>query len=101
MTAWKDNITVRNGRVIIDGHEADSGDSKEIVISIEGNINDLTVDSCNKIAVHGNVQSIKTGSGDISVVGDVLGSIKTGSGDIECGSVTGSISTGSGDITHR
>ena len=76
-------------------------DSKEINISVVGNIEQLKVDFCNKVSVEGNVKSISTQSGDVEVTGDVDGNIQTMSGDVDCGHVQGSISTMSGNVKHR
>lgn len=94
------NIIVTNGKVIINGKDV-TPDSKEINISVVGNIEQLKVDACNKVYVEGNVQSISTQSGDVEVSGDVDGSISTMSGDVDCGHVKGSVSTMSGDIKHK
>lgn len=94
------NIIVTNGKVLINGKDV-TPDSKEINISVVGNIEQLKVDACNKVSVEGNVQSISTKSGDVEVSGDVDGSISTMSGDVDCGHVKGSVSTMSGDVKHR
>lgn len=94
------NIIVTNGKVLINGKDV-TPDSKEINISVVGNIEQLKVDACNKVNVEGNVKSISTQSGDVEVSGDVDGSISTMSGDIDCGHVKGSVSTMNGDIKHR
>lgn len=94
------NIVITNGKVFIDGMDV-TPDSKNIDIKIEGNIDELKVDSCNSIYVLGSVKNINTLSGDVDVVGHVGGNLKTMSGNIKCGDVEGSISTMSGDITHR
>ncbi len=109
------DIVIGNGRVIVDGKDV-TPDSKEIIISIEGNVQSLNADACSTIKVSGNVGSLQTNTGDVKC-GDVQGSVSTKSGDIECGSVggnastmsgdidcksvTGNVSTMSGDITHR
>jgi hypothetical protein len=95
------SIVISNGKVIIDGKEV-TPDSKEINITVDGNIGELKVDACNTVSVKGNIGYVKTQSGDVDITGDVInGSVSTMSGDIVCGNVGGSISTMSGDITHR
>jgi hypothetical protein len=94
------SIVVTKGKVIINGKDV-TPESKEINITIEGNIDELKVDACNKVSVNGNVGNLKTQSGDVDITGDVTGGIQTMSGDVDCGSVGGSISTMSGDIKHR
>jgi hypothetical protein len=94
------SIVVINGKVIVNGNDV-TPDSKEINIKVDGNINKLEVDACNKVEITGDVSSIKTQSGDVEITGNVTGSIQTMSGDVDCGTVEGSISTMSGDIKHK
>lgn len=93
------SIVITGNKVIIDGKDV-TPDSKSIEIKVEGNINELKVDACDKVSVTGNVEMLSTQSGDVDVSGDV-GSISTMSGDVDCGDVNGYISTMSGDIKHR
>jgi len=94
------NVVVSNGKVVIDGKDF-TPDSKNINISIEGDIDKLNVDSYDKISINGNVGNIKTQSGDVDISGEVSGDIQTMSGDVDCGNVGGSISTMSGDVKHK
>ncbi len=94
------NITVKNNRVIIDGKDV-TPDSKQINISVQGDVGDIKVDMCEKIIVTGNASQVSTTSGDIEVGGSVGGSAKTISGDINCGNIGGDASTMSGDITKK
>lgn len=90
------DLVISNGRVIVDGKDL-TPNTKEIVITIEGNVQSLSVDACSNIKVSGNVGSLQTSTGDV-YCGDVQGSVSTKSGDIECGSVGGNASSMSGDI---
>jgi len=109
------NITITKNRVIIDGVDV-TPDSKVITITVDGNIDEINADYCQKILVNGNVRSITATSGDIEckeVSGDikttsgdiecenVCGSVNTTSGDVKCGNVTGNVKTLSGDIRHK
>ena len=94
------NITITNGKVIIDG-KSQTFESKEINISISGNIEKLEVDSCEKVSVIGNVETLKTISGDVEISGIVNGSVQTVSGDVKCGKISGDVKTVSGDIKNR
>lgn len=94
------SIVVTNGKVIINGKDV-TPDSKEINIKVDGNIDELKVDVCNKVEITGDVSNVKTQSGDVEISGNVTGSIQTMSGDVDCGTVGGSISTMSGDVKHR
>lgn len=94
------NIIVSNGKIMIDEKNVTS-DDKVINITVNGNIDSLKVDTCNKLEIIGNVTNVNTVSGDVDINGDVNGSIQTVSGDIKCKNVGGSINTLSGDINHN
>ena len=91
-----DNITVRNNKVIIDGKDM-TPDSKEINITVEGNVEDLDIDYCNNIEINGNVNNLRSGSGDVTC-NDVQNGVQTGSGDVDCTNINGYVQTGSGDV---
>lgn len=111
------SVVISGNKVIVDGVDV-TPDSKEIIISVTGDIAELTVDSCDRLLVTGNVTTLKTSSGDVEIRGNVIGSvttedgdveiggdvggdITTKGGDVECGgSVHGSVTTRSGDISH-
>ena len=94
------NISIRNSRVLVDGKDV-TPDAKEITIVVNGAVERLEADACDKISVTGDVGDIKTMSGDVDITGSVSGSVKTMSGDVDCGNIGGSVSTMSGDIKHR
>lgn len=94
------SVVISNGKVFIDGKDV-TPDSKEINITIEGNVEKLEVEACNKISITGNANNISTQSGDIDIQGSVNGSVSTMSGDVDCGNISGSVSTMSGDIKNR
>lgn len=90
------SISVSGNKVVIDGKDV-TPDSKKINILVEGNLEKINVDYCEKIVVGGNVKEITTGSGDVEC-GDVTGNVHASSGDIECGNVGGNVETMSGDV---
>ncbi|UIF90934.1 hypothetical protein [Cupriavidus sp. UYPR2.512] len=90
------SITITNGRVTVDGKDV-TPDGKAISIEVQGNIDSINADACDRIAVTGSAGSVKTMSGDIRC-GDVSGSVQSMSGDVTCGAVAGSVSSMSGDI---
>ncbi len=91
------NIIIRNGRVIVDGKDV-TPEVREINIVINGNIDTLVADACQKISVTGDVGNLKTVSGNVDIKGSALGPVTTTSGDIICGEVKNSISSVSGNI---
>jgi hypothetical protein len=94
------NVVVSNGKVFVNGKDF-TPEIKEINIVVNGNIDKLEVDSCDKVQVKGKVGNVKTLSGDVDVSGDVNGSISTMSGDVDCNNVSGSIATMSGDVKYK
>jgi len=117
-TTGAGSVSIINGEVFINGKKQDTGDAKEINISIEGNVEKLKAQGCNTVSVSGDVTSLSTSSGDVEVEGNVLagiqcssgdvevegdvsGSIKTSSGDVKCGRVAGDVKTMSGNIRHK
>ena len=75
ITADTGNVSIINGKVIVDGKEIEIVDSKLHNINIEGNINNL---NCR---------------GNVVVNGDVGGDIDCG-GSVRCGDVGGEINAG-------
>lgn len=94
------NVTIQNGRVIVDGKDITGDNQKTIIIQIQGDVDELSADVCASITVTGAVKKVRTQSGDVRC-GDVSGSVNTMSGDISCGAVAGDVSTMSGDISHH
>jgi len=96
------NVTISNNRVIIDGKDVTDNlpEQKTYNIQVDGNIDRIKCDACDKIIVTGEVGQIQTQSGDVEC-GNVKGSVSTMSGDVDCDSISGSVSTMSGDIKHR
>jgi hypothetical protein len=91
------NVSIVNGKVIVDGQTIDLED-KVINVEITGNVDLLSADVCTKITVNGEVGTVKTMSGDVEVSGKVTGSVSTMSGDVRAGSIGGNASSMSGDI---
>ncbi len=98
ITYQGENITVKNGQVIIDGKKY-SASANKINISVEGNVNELQVDSCEQVTVNGEIKGdVKTMSGDVVTTGPIAGSVSTMSGNVHCLNIGGAVSTMSGDI---
>lgn len=93
------DLVITNGKVFVNGKQVTT-EGKTINISIEGNVDRLQVDACDKILVNGDVGSISTASGDV-ILNECKGSIQTTSGDVECKGDCINISTVSGDVKVR
>lgn len=91
------NVQVVNGKIIIDNVDV-TPTSKTVIISVEGNIENLIVEYSNTITIKGDVCNIKTASGDITIYGNITNGITTVSGDVNCENVTGNIKSVTGDI---
>ena len=90
------SVKVSGNKITINGTDV-TPDTKVINIQIDGDVDSIDVDYCEKVVVNGNVKSLNTTSGDVEC-GDVQGDIKGTSGDIQCGNVGGSVRTVSGDV---
>lgn len=90
------SIVIKNQRIIIDGVDI-TPDAKVINITVDGNLDSVSADMCEKIIVNGTVAQVNTASGDIECQ-DVMENVNTVSGDIECGNVGGNVTTTSGDV---
>jgi hypothetical protein len=93
---YGNNISINNGNIKIDGINV-AVNEKMINISVNGNVDQLSVDSCESLIVSGNVADVKTVSGDVNCQ-NVLGSVKTVSGDVSAKNINGNVNTVSGDI---
>jgi DUF4097 and DUF4098 domain-containing protein YvlB len=93
------DLSISNGKVFVNGKQITT-DGKTINILVEGNVENLQIDACEKIIVNGDVGQVTTMSGDV-VLNECKGSIKTTSGDVECQGDCQSINTVSGDVKVR
>ena len=92
------SVSVRNGKVIIDGNEQKC-DDKIINIMVEGDIERLDVGCAEKIAIAGNVGSVKTDTANVDINGNVEGGVTTEVGNVKCGDVGGNVRSEVGNIT--
>lgn len=90
------SIVIKDGKVIVDGKDV-TPDSKEVNISVIGDLENLEVDYAKSIEITGNVNKVRSGSGDVNCE-RVGGDVQTGSGDVECSYINGDVNTGSGDV---
>ena len=94
------NISVSNGVVKIDGKIQHDDDSKQINISVVGNLQTLEVDSCEMIMVTGEVDSVVSYNGNVKC-GNVNGWVTTTNGNIKAGDVSGDATTKNGNIKRN
>lgn len=98
-TESKQNISVVNGKVIINGKEVsdiNKIEDKEINIIIDGEVESVKTDS-------GNIQcntanKVESYNGDIIIKGDVNGDVNTYNGNVSATIIKGSVSTVNGNI---
>lgn len=96
------NITITNGRVIVDGKEIHNtendiiGSPVYLEVIINGDVGSISCDGA--VKVQGNAGMINCG-GSCSVGGDVSGNVRAG-GSVQCGNVKGSVKAG-GSINMR
>ena len=92
------NISIINGRIMVDGINVTPENQKEIKIEVIGDLNSLSCDMCQELVVRGDVRDLTSISGDVEVKGEVRGNVETTSGDVTCGNIGGHVETTSGDV---
>ena len=95
------NVSVINGQVYIDGVKKVASEEKVINITIEGDINELKVDVCDKLEVTGNCHTVNSTNGNIQVKGNVSGDVTNKNGNIICKEVGGDATTKNGNVIHQ
>ena len=93
------NLTISNNKVIIDGVVVGDDDSKIINIKVEGNINSLIVDNCNKLEIVGDCHNVSSKNGNISIKGNVENNVENKNGNIVAKNIAGNATTKNGNIT--
>ena len=96
------NVTISNGKIIIDGKDVtgEFPEEKSIKINVEGNLNSLNVDNCDYVEVGGDVEQLECRNGNVSCK-NVKGSVHNRNGNILCGDVKGNVSNRNGTISRR
>jgi len=98
-SSYEGTTVIVSNRIIIDGVDVTPVD-KNIDITITGDVDRISVASCDSLHVTGNVGSLETVSGDPEIEGDVNGNINSVSGDVHVkGLVGGDVDTTSGNVT--
>lgn len=95
------NIQITNNRIYIDGkliEDQEVVESKNIYITVDGNVSKLEVDNAETISVTGDANTIKTTNGNVRVVGVVHGDVKTVNGNVSAINIEGKVSTVNGNI---
>lgn len=93
------SMTISGGKIIIDGKVANiPTDYPNITINIQGDIERLEVQQCDKINISGNAKRVKTNCGSIDVQGNIEGDAHTNCGSISCNVVEGDAHTNMGSI---
>ena len=95
------NVSVINNEVFIDGKRADqTEDTKVINITIDGKVETLDVDYCDKLEITGDCGNVSSKNGNIQVKGNVSGDVTNKNGNIVCRDVGGDAETKNGDVIH-
>lgn len=92
------SVTVANGKVMIDGKLADQDGSKEIYITVNGNVENLNIDYCDSLDIGGDCGTVQSTNGDLKIYGNVWGSVTNKNGNIRCGDVGGNVTNKNGNI---
>lgn len=93
------SMVIKGGKIYINGSEqVIPSDHQEITINIQGDVERLEVEQCEKIHIHGNAGRVKVNCGSVDVTGDIKGDANVNCGNIHCQSIEGDASTTMGDI---
>jgi len=95
------NINISGGKVLIDGKDVDFGDTLQVNIVVEGDLNELQVDQVDTLQIKGNCGQVETTNGSVTIGGSVTGDVRTTNGTVSCGKVGGSVRTTNGSIRHN
>jgi hypothetical protein len=94
------NISVRNGRVIVDGKEVDKiAVGQDVRVSVSGSVDSISLENGTIECV--SAKDIQTTNGDIKIAGSVDGDVTCKNGNISCGNVSGSVTNKNGNIKHN
>lgn len=98
-------MVINDGKIIVDGKPLseleNEVEEKVINITIQGDVERLEVDYCDKLTVTGNAKRVKSNSGDIEIHGNVEGDVHANMGQITCGNVEGDCHVNMGNIYKR
>ena len=97
------NVSIINNKVYIDGvlqNDSVDSNSKQIYITIEGNIEKLEVDNCDEIKVNGDVNVLDTKNGNV-VCKNVHGDVTSKNGNIVCTQINGNVETKNGNVIRN
>lgn len=100
MTFSGSNLSIVGGKIFVDGKEVEVKETKtkEIRVTVEGNIETLEVES-GSVEIVGNVGNIEITSGNLKVTGDINGNAEITSGNIKVqGKIGGNASVSCGNI---
>lgn len=92
------NVTINGDKVIIDGVEQDSVESKIINVSIDGNVGSINSDSGRVDCL--DVGSVETQTGNVTCR-DITGDVETQTGNVKASTIHGSVETMTGNISGR
>ena len=85
------NITINNGRVIIDGKVQEEGLSGTVEVKVTGNIGSLKCDG--SATVYGDVLGDVHAQNSVEVEGDILGDVNAGN-SVEAENIKGNVKAG-------
>lgn len=91
------NVTIINGKVIVDGKTVDMPDAKEIIVNIEGDLGSLQLDA-GTVNVTGHAGDVHVGQGTAKVEMDVKGEVRVDQGKLECNDIFADVRVDMGNI---
>ncbi len=96
------SINISGNKITVGGvdiSDLSTVDEKVINITIEGSVEDLSVEN-GEVEVKGDVRELNSKNGNIQC-GNVEGNVESKNGNISCGRVAGNVHSKNGNISHR
>ncbi len=100
--SYKGNsLQINDNEILIDGRRVDDQEDQKVInITVDGNIDTLNVDSCDKLEITGDCGNVTSKNGDIQISGNIDGDVTNKNGNIMCRNVSGDVETKNGSIQH-
>jgi hypothetical protein len=92
----------KSGEMKVQGNNCSCDKSKdEKTITVEGNLDELSISGSCKVVVNGNIGDLTILSGVVTVEGNVGGDVNVTGGSVTCGEIGGDLSVVGGVVNRR
>ena len=99
----KGSVSIIGDKVFCEGklvEPSENSDKEKTTIIINGDIDNIDIESAEEITVNGSVNKVNVSSGNLKISGNVTGNVNNNTGNIKCGNVNGNVKTSCGNISY-